>query len=116
MEGLWWTTRRCGLPEPQTTRLSGRGTQENVKLSWPKQGRSVRWLPPLLGSLASSQGPRPSKGLEGIMMAMCTVPRGQGHGFLGPDPYLLSPWLPPSVSAFVASAPWGTVSVFSAPE
>lgn len=61
--------------------------------------------------------PRPmtQQGLKGIKM-MCIVPRGQCHAFPGPDLYLLSPGLPPSMSAFAASAPWVTVSVLSAPK
>lgn len=61
--------------------------------------------------------PRPmtQQGLPGIKM-MGVIPRGQRHSFPGSDPYGLSPWLPPSVSAFAASASQVPVLVLSAPK
>lgn len=55
-EGLWRTREGVASQSPGRASLKRRHS-EKVKLSWPKQGPSAHGPPPLLGSLASAQGP-----------------------------------------------------------
>lgn len=96
LEGFWGTAPRCGLPEPSHGPCITRAEALREGKAFLAQ---ARMLCPLAATTARLFGicPRPmTQQRAGMKMMMYTVPRGQCHGFRGPDPYLLSLWLPPA--------------------